>query len=61
MLGENLQSTDHTVTDFSGELLITYPSSRCEGAVDIEEADCVLDRAVLEGRVDTCSFRHDGF
>lgn len=29
----------------------TYPTGRSEGAIDIKEADSVLDRSILQWRV----------
>jgi len=36
----------------------TYTTSGRECAIDVEEADCVLDRAVFERWIDACCFGH---
>ena len=44
----------------------TYPSGRRQGVVDIEEADGVLERTILEGRIrerhgeEGCTVRFSG-
>ena len=36
-----------------------YAPRGSQGAIDVEEADCVFDGTSLEGRVDGCCFGHD--
>ena len=40
-----------------------YKSCGSEGAIDVEEADCVLDWSILEGGIDACCFGegHNGW
>lgn len=33
-----------------------YTASRGESAIDVEKAYCILDRAILERRIDACCF-----
>ncbi len=35
-----------------------YTGGRGECTVDIEEADCILDRTIRQSGIDTCSFGH---